>query len=287
MATKPKIFIASSSEALREAQAINTVLDHDFEPTLWTSGTFSLSSTTLPDLVSKSSYVDFAVFIFTPDDIANIREKSHQVARDNVVFELGLFIGAIGRERSFIIQPRDTKLHLPSDLLGVNTANYDANRADGDLQSAMNSPCTHIRNEANKLGILNREFISSNNTVVANPKKFEVTDLDIKVLANCLPSKTKYPTGIVYNLITNQIEIEETLILLSSVKLQKMGLIKTSVEIEEHQNGQEEYLVYMITELGTDYLLENEQRLIDMQTSYSNRSKNPKVSAQFDDDIPF
>lgn len=118
METKPKIFIASSTEYLKEAEAVNSILDHQYEVTLWTEGTFKLSSTALNDLINKSSYTDFAIFMFTPNDLAYIRDTEHQIVRDNVVFELGLFIGAIGKERSFIIQPRGVKLRLPSDLVG-------------------------------------------------------------------------------------------------------------------------------------------------------------------------
>ncbi len=58
-------------------------------------------------------------------------------------------------------------LRLPSDLVGITTADYEPERADGDISSAMNSPCTKIKSEIGRLGVLDREFISSNNTIVA------------------------------------------------------------------------------------------------------------------------
>lgn len=69
---KPRLFIASSKESLDVAEAVNANIDYDFEVTIWKNGTFQLSSNTIDDLVKKSSTVDFALFIFTPDDISLI-----------------------------------------------------------------------------------------------------------------------------------------------------------------------------------------------------------------------
>ncbi|MDX2372510.1 nucleotide-binding protein [Psychrobacter sp. PP-21] len=103
---KPRLFIASSVESLQIAEAVNANLDHDFEVTIWTNGAFKLSSSTIEDLVEKSSTVDFALFIFAPDDIVTIRNRNEHGVRDNVIFEMGLFVGAIGKSRSFILKPR-------------------------------------------------------------------------------------------------------------------------------------------------------------------------------------
>ena len=133
---KPRLFIASSAESLPIAEAVNVNLDHDFEVTIWKNGTFKLSSSTIDDLVEKSSTVDFALFIFAPDDITSIRSRKEHVVRDNVIFEMGLFVGAIGKSRSFILKPRNVEMHLPTDLLGVTPADYEATR----------SSVTHTRN---------------------------------------------------------------------------------------------------------------------------------------------
>jgi predicted nucleotide-binding protein len=41
-----------------------------------------------------------------------------------VIFELGLFSGGIGRERTFMAHDRTKPLDLPTDLLGVTPATY-------------------------------------------------------------------------------------------------------------------------------------------------------------------
>ena len=154
MGRKPKVFIGSSSESLRIARAVISNLDHTCELSIWTQGTFDLSDTTTNSLVNKAKSVDFSIFIFSPDDLSTIREENKKVVRDNVIFELGLFIGTIGLERCYIVKPRKIDLHLPTDLVGITTTDYESERVDGDVESALVYPCTQIQKEIDKLGWL-------------------------------------------------------------------------------------------------------------------------------------
>lgn len=142
---KPKIFVGSSTESLNIAYAIQELLP-DMEVTVWSQGIFQLSSNTLDDLVRTLNKADFGVFVFSPDDLLVIREQEFSSARDNVVFELGLFIGRLGKHRSFFVIPKDkTDFHLPSDLLGINPATFDPNRQDKNLLAALGPACNQIR----------------------------------------------------------------------------------------------------------------------------------------------
>ncbi len=71
---------------------------------------------------------DFAVLVLTPDDVTESRGASQLSPRDNVLFECGLFMGRLGRERAFIVCDKSTKLKLPSDLAGVSLIPYDGSR---------------------------------------------------------------------------------------------------------------------------------------------------------------
>ena len=46
--------------------------------------------------------------------------------RDNVILELGLFIGQIGLERTYFLIPEKEKLHIASDLIGLTPLTYNA-----------------------------------------------------------------------------------------------------------------------------------------------------------------
>jgi chaperonin GroEL len=149
---KPRLFIGSSTEGLRIAYAIQENLDYEAEITVWPQGVFELSTTSLEGLMRGLEGTDFGVFVFTPDDLAVIRGQQYAVARDNVVFELGLFVGRLGRQRSFIVTPRGEDLRLPTDLVGLTPATYEAARSDGNLQAALGATCNQIRRAVQQLG---------------------------------------------------------------------------------------------------------------------------------------
>jgi predicted nucleotide-binding protein len=141
---RPRLFIGSSTEGLPVAEAIQLGLDHVAECTLWNQGVFELSSTTIETVVDAAAEFDFAILVLTPDDTTTRRGTSANSPRDNLIFELGLFTGILGRARTFLVYPRDAKLHLPSDLAGVTAATY-ASRSDGNLEAALGPVCTRIK----------------------------------------------------------------------------------------------------------------------------------------------
>lgn len=144
MRERPRLFIGSSSEGLPVAEAIQLGLDHVAECTVWNQGVFGLSSTTIESIVDTAADFDFAVLVLTPDDTTTRRGASASSPRDNLIFELGLFTGILGRARTFLVFPRDAKLHLPSDLAGVTAATY-ASRSDGNVEAALGPVCTRIK----------------------------------------------------------------------------------------------------------------------------------------------
>jgi predicted nucleotide-binding protein len=140
----PKVFVGSSSEGLLIAEAIQLNLDHVCETTLWSQGVFGLGQGTLEALVRAAATSNFAVLVLTPDDLVTKREKGGQQPRDNVLFELGLFMGKLGRERTFIVHERNRPLDLPTDLAGITTATF-ARRADNNMQAALGPVCTRLK----------------------------------------------------------------------------------------------------------------------------------------------
>ena len=124
---KPRIFLGSSGQQERLLQALTRGLQDiaDVEP--WTA-VFNPGVSTLERLVELTREVDFAAFVFARDDWTT-KGASPDAApgeaspRDNVVFEAGLFGGALGIRRTFILHAMGAK--LPSDLLGLTAIRYD------------------------------------------------------------------------------------------------------------------------------------------------------------------
>jgi Flp pilus assembly protein TadD len=151
---KPKLFIGSSIESLSIAYAIQENLKFNAETTVWDQDVFNLSESSLESLITALDVSDFGVFIFSPDDYVKIKEKKDLAVRDNVIFELGLFIGKLGRKRSFIIIPDSPTFHLPTDLIGFTPAKYESTRSDGNMQAATGSASNKIREMMIKIGPL-------------------------------------------------------------------------------------------------------------------------------------
>lgn len=171
---KTKLFIGSSVEGLAIAYAAQQNLDLDAEVTVWSQGIFNLSSSILDSLIQVLNRTDFGLFVFTPDDIVTMRGEQTKAVRDNVLFELGLFIGRLGKARSFILLPRGQKdFHLPTDLIGVTPGEYEANRADENVQAATGPVCHQIREAIKKLGSLSTQNNSSPQNLQANEKTIE------------------------------------------------------------------------------------------------------------------
>lgn len=118
----PSIFVGSSSEALPEAKAIKSVLAKHFATDLWSERLFELGEDTLSNLLRFVQYYDFAILILSEDDTTTSRKETVGSPRDNVIFELGLFMGALGRRRVFpiVIRTKRGAPKIPSDLLGDN-----------------------------------------------------------------------------------------------------------------------------------------------------------------------
>jgi len=146
-----RIFVISSGEAIEIARAIQNGLSHDFLVTVWTDGVFTASHYPIESLEAMLDDSDFAIAVATPDDIVETRGRSVQSARDNVIFELGLFIGRIGRKRSFLVEPSGEEIKLPSDLHGITALPY---RYTGmaDLPSSLGPVCNCIREIVRNLG---------------------------------------------------------------------------------------------------------------------------------------
>jgi hypothetical protein len=132
--TKPRIFLGSSGKQTKLLQAITRGLEDvaDVEP--WMT-TFNPGRSTLERLVELTHEVDFAAFVFAQDDwtSSDTSQPGQASPRDNVVFEAGLFGGALGIRRTFILHASGSK--LPTDLLGLTSVRYDPTTSASEVRA--------------------------------------------------------------------------------------------------------------------------------------------------------
>lgn len=146
-----QIFIICSAEALPIAREIEHQLEYDaFYAKVWTEGTFRASQYPLESLEEQLDESDFAIAIAQADDEVASRGGSQGAPRDNVIFEFGMFIGRLGRERSILLEPRGEGVRLPSDLMGLTTITYSP-AFDRD-KARLGPTCTELRRIFNRYG---------------------------------------------------------------------------------------------------------------------------------------
>jgi predicted nucleotide-binding protein len=147
-----RVFIICSAEALPIARIIAGAFEFDaFSVEIWNEGCFKVSNYTLQDLEAAVDNSDFAIAIAHADDVTESRDTAWPAPRDNVIFELGLFMGRLGRSRAVLMEPRDQDIKLPSDLAGITTIAYRFEKG-GENERLMGPACNRLRNHIQALG---------------------------------------------------------------------------------------------------------------------------------------
>jgi len=152
--SKPRIFLGSSAQQQKLVDGLTRGLADvaDVEP--WTT-VFNPGVNTLDRLYQLAHEVDFAAFAFARDDWTSRPDSAatstgQASPRDNVVFEAGLFGGALGMQRTFILHASGAK--LPTDLLGLTCVRFDGSTT----ASAVKGVCEKLRKAIETQGRLAR-----------------------------------------------------------------------------------------------------------------------------------
>jgi hypothetical protein len=144
---KSRFFIGSSTERLPVARALKQVLADCADAMVWDEAPeFALGESTLDGLTKVGNIYDFALLVFGPDDSSIIRGSEYLTVRDNVIFELGLLIGRIGRGRALWLSPRGSKApHTLTDLDGIVHLAFDEPdlRDDAAIRASLDE--THLK----------------------------------------------------------------------------------------------------------------------------------------------
>ncbi len=138
---KRKLFIGSSSEGLSVAERLKVKIESDcgdwISSETWKDGTvFSLNKNTLDCLVRASRIFEYGILVATKDDLIISREQVRALPRDNVMLEMGMFLGSLGLTRAFLLVEEESK--LPTDYNGV-TVTYFQRGTLGSLERAVDT----------------------------------------------------------------------------------------------------------------------------------------------------
>lgn len=127
---RPELFIGSSSEQVKNGFLKRLVDSKRLRKAAklkpWTQA-FPLTSGTLDALLDAVASVDFALLVLSPDDKVKKKHMTKMAPRDNVLFELGLFLGVLGKERTILLVEEGfdvSELDLPTDLAGITYLPY-------------------------------------------------------------------------------------------------------------------------------------------------------------------
>ena len=87
-------------------------------------------SNTIIEKFEHNSDVDYAIILLSPDDQASLREENPNSvkyrARQNVILEMGYFIGKLGRKNCAILFRPELNFEFPSDIQGLTYIKYDS-----------------------------------------------------------------------------------------------------------------------------------------------------------------
>src|SRR5690349_21727091 len=143
MAAKPRIFIGSSVESRGIAEHIQSDLENLAECVRWSQGVVGVSESTLESLFVVVKDFDFAILVLTPGDLDPEPIKGRHSPRDNILFELGLFVGALGRGRTFVIHAKDVAMTHALDFAGLTSITFTP-RAPHEREAALAPACSML-----------------------------------------------------------------------------------------------------------------------------------------------
>lgn len=145
------LFLGSSREGLDVARYLQAELISlgICEVERWDQDVFEPSGYALDSLLEVAGRVDFAVLVASPDDVTEIRGQTEPSVRDNIVLEFGLFAGALGRERTYLLVTGTSR--LPTDVMGLTRLPYHP-QPSGNLRAAITAAAIQVETQVTRRG---------------------------------------------------------------------------------------------------------------------------------------
>jgi predicted nucleotide-binding protein len=130
MQSSNKIFIVHGHDNEMKETVARVVDKLDLEPIILHEKA-NEGKTIIEKFEKHSDDVSFAIVLLSPDDkgctVDSFPDATKFRARQNVILELGYFIGKLGRDRVFVLHKNTSNFELPSDIFGVLYTPYDSN----------------------------------------------------------------------------------------------------------------------------------------------------------------
>ena len=142
----PIVFVCYRNGSSELAPVLCEALETEgFVVRLWSdSGVFGAPHFAIDSFTAQVAGSDFALYVLGMD-----AALKNEVTCD-AVFELGVFVGLLGKERTMLLRPKALRLTLPSDHVGFSTVTYSP---DPELQVEHAAAATNIvRRRIDKLG---------------------------------------------------------------------------------------------------------------------------------------
>lgn len=138
MDSKPRIFIGSAGSGIPIAEKLKAELSSWADCDIWNqSGIFEFNKNYLDQLLEHLNLYDYGIMVATGADEVTSKGETKVAPRDNVIFELGLFMGRLGRDRAFFVFEEGAK--LMSDLEGITLPQFP--RRKGKAQDKAIAEC--------------------------------------------------------------------------------------------------------------------------------------------------
>lgn len=147
----PRVFVGSSVEAAAIDREIRPILERLGALVVPWQTIFRVSEFGIESLMRETSGVDGALLIASQDDKTWYRGVEQMSPRDNIIFEFGLFAGALGRHRVALVEatgPGQARPALPSDLNGLTTIRFSPSRLS-TCEAELSSWLVRVKDDAN------------------------------------------------------------------------------------------------------------------------------------------
>jgi len=132
---KLNVFVASSIEAKQEDQFVRSVLENNKINAITWKDSFHPGEFGLESLLNITEQVHGAIIISTCDDKIWYRGTESMAPRDNILFEMGLFIKALGLKHVALVfcrNERGESPKIPTDILGLNVIFFEKDKRVGN-----------------------------------------------------------------------------------------------------------------------------------------------------------